>query len=283
MPESNDVKLLHDLATDLLKSGDLATATQKLASAITDDFALAVTISADYLSRVVVTQNQKETFKMTRQKFNSQDKAAMAKLDEDFVIDDSGEVITEAALRLAVNRARRGRELAKERLMEWLAAGDLPWSCMQWDGLDAESHTETEAEAESEIFSEAYMAILRLLNTLPKYEREELLHQVQCSLADVNRMYGQVVFGDEDDLAGCAAAIHAAGLEAEIEYVSDEDDLPDGFTPTTTVAATGVSKLRQDEFARWLHALVEPFGGIVMEAGYAGPAPDHTKPRPTDH
>jgi hypothetical protein len=28
--------------------------------------------------------------------------------------------------------------LAKERLQEWLARGDLPWSCMQWDGLNAE-------------------------------------------------------------------------------------------------------------------------------------------------
>ena len=28
--------------------------------------------------------------------------------------------------------------LAKERLREWLAAGELPWSCMSWKGLDAE-------------------------------------------------------------------------------------------------------------------------------------------------
>jgi hypothetical protein len=28
--------------------------------------------------------------------------------------------------------------LAEIRLKEWLAAGELPWSCMQWDGLDAE-------------------------------------------------------------------------------------------------------------------------------------------------
>ena len=28
--------------------------------------------------------------------------------------------------------------LAKERLREWLAAGELPWSCMSWEGLDAE-------------------------------------------------------------------------------------------------------------------------------------------------
>ena len=31
------------------------------------------------------------------------------------------------------------RALAKERLMEWLAAGKLPWSCMSWEGLDAAS------------------------------------------------------------------------------------------------------------------------------------------------
>ena len=141
-------------------------------------------------------------------------------------------------------------------------------------------NTETETEA---VFSKTLMDILRQLDTLPKNEREELLHQVQCSLADVNRMYGQVLFGDEDDLAGGTAAIRAAGLEAEIEYVSDEDDLPDGFTPTTTVAVTGVSKLSQGEFFYWLYALGEPCGGTLMEAGYGDPAPDHTKPRPTDH
>ena len=31
-----------------------------------------------------------------------------------------------------------GSVLAKIRLQEWLAAGELPWSCMQWDGLNAE-------------------------------------------------------------------------------------------------------------------------------------------------
>ena len=31
-----------------------------------------------------------------------------------------------------------GMVLAKERLGEWLAAGELPWSCMSWKGLDAE-------------------------------------------------------------------------------------------------------------------------------------------------
>ena len=56
MPESNDAKRLHDLATDLLKSGDIATATSKLATAITDDFVLAVTISAEYLSRLAAAQ-----------------------------------------------------------------------------------------------------------------------------------------------------------------------------------------------------------------------------------
>jgi hypothetical protein len=41
------------------------------------------------------------------------------------------------ALALAV--AALGSEaLAKERLTEWLAAGELPWTCMQWNGLDAE-------------------------------------------------------------------------------------------------------------------------------------------------
>jgi hypothetical protein len=41
------------------------------------------------------------------------------------------------ALALAV-RAFGSVVLAKERLREWLAAGELPWSCMSWNGLDAE-------------------------------------------------------------------------------------------------------------------------------------------------
>jgi hypothetical protein len=150
------------------------------------------------------------------------------------------------------------------------------------------TETETETETKTEALrSKTLMDILRQLDTLPKYEREELLHQVQCSLADVNWMYGQVVFGDEDDLAGCTAVIRAAGfeatIEAEIDYITDEDDHADGFASTTTVAVTGVSKLREDEFGRWLYDLVKPFGGMVMEAGYASPTPDHTKPRPTNH
>jgi hypothetical protein len=40
---------------------------------------------------------------------------------------------------LALAVAALGSEaLAKERLTEWLAAGELPWTCMQWNGLDAE-------------------------------------------------------------------------------------------------------------------------------------------------
>ena len=71
-------------------------------------------------------------------------------------------------------------------------------------------NTETEAE---EFFSKALMVILLLLDTLPRNEREELLHHVQCSLADVNRMYGQVLFSDgyddveKDDLAGGIADV----------------------------------------------------------------------------
>ena len=38
-------------------------------------------------------------------------------------------------------------ELAEERLMEWLAAGELPWSCMAWKGLSAEEIAREEGEA----------------------------------------------------------------------------------------------------------------------------------------
>ena len=57
-------------------------------------------------------------------------------------------------------------------------------------------NTETETETET-FFSDTLMSILSLLKTLPRGEREELLHHVKCSLADVNRMYGQVLFGQD--------------------------------------------------------------------------------------
>ena len=54
------------------------------------------------------------------------------------------------ALMLAIPRFGSGI-LAKERLKEWLAAGDLPWSCMQWDGLDAEGIARLDQENEDMI------------------------------------------------------------------------------------------------------------------------------------
>jgi hypothetical protein len=47
------------------------------------------------------------------------------------------------ALELAV-RALGSVALAKEQLIEWLAAGKLPWSCMKWNGLDAEDIAKAE-------------------------------------------------------------------------------------------------------------------------------------------
>ena len=50
------------------------------------------------------------------------------------------------ALELAV-AALGSVVLAKERLKEWLAAGKLPWSCMSWEGLDAEGIAKLERES----------------------------------------------------------------------------------------------------------------------------------------
>ena len=49
------------------------------------------------------------------------------------------------ALALAVPALRVGGtgERAAE---EWLAAGELPWSCMSWEGLDAEGIARLEQE-----------------------------------------------------------------------------------------------------------------------------------------
>ena len=52
-------------------------------------------------------------------------------------------------------------------------------------------------------FNETLMDVLRLLDTLPRHEREELLHHVKCSLAEFNRIYAQAYFTDDDDQAAC--------------------------------------------------------------------------------
>lgn len=124
------------------------------------------------------------------------------------------------------------------------------------------------------------MTVLRLLETMSKDEREELLFYVKCSLADVNRMYAEVMFSEEDDLGGGMAAIRAAGLETAIAYEFKEDD-PGGIPPTVFVAVTGVSKLREHAFFGWLDAIVEPFGGMVWEDGYADRSPNPNASR--DH
>jgi hypothetical protein len=50
-----------------------------------------------------------------------------------------------AALALAVE-ALGTVELAKKQLIEWLAAGKLPWSCMKWKGLTAEEIAKAEQQ-----------------------------------------------------------------------------------------------------------------------------------------
>jgi hypothetical protein len=42
--------------------------------------------------------------------------------------------------------------LAKERLREWLAAGEVPWSCMWWKGLNAEDLAELKQERDGFFF-----------------------------------------------------------------------------------------------------------------------------------
>ena len=51
--------------------------------------------------------------------------------------------------------------------------------------------TAQDPATETPFFSEKLMDILELLPTLPRHEREEVLHHVTCSLAEFNRMYAQ--------------------------------------------------------------------------------------------
>ena len=53
--------------------------------------------------------------------------------------DDTSSTIDWIWLRDALGRAAPppgSVALAKERLREWLVAGELPWSCMDWEALD---------------------------------------------------------------------------------------------------------------------------------------------------
>jgi hypothetical protein len=51
------------------------------------------------------------------------------------------------ALALATERLG-SKALAEKRLMEWLGVGDVPWSCMEWKGLDAEQFAKRRREKE---------------------------------------------------------------------------------------------------------------------------------------
>ena len=84
--------------------------------------------------------------------------------------------------------------------------------------------TAQDPATETPFFSEKLMDILELLPTLPRHEREEVLHHVTCSLAEFNRMYAQALFIDDDDQAGAFAALRANGFEPTIDCIVDEDE-----------------------------------------------------------
>ena len=66
-------------------------------------------------------------------------------------------------------------------------------------------------------FNETLTGRSAAADTLPRHEREELLHHVKCSLAEFNRMYAQAYFTDDDDQAGAFAALRENGLEPTID------------------------------------------------------------------
>jgi hypothetical protein len=144
----------------------------------------------------------------------------------------------------------------------------------------SETNLPEQSDAETEtLFSETLMAVLRILDTLPRHEREELLHHVKCSLAEFNRMYAQAFCTDDDDMEGAFAALRENGFESTIDCVLDEDE---ALERTTCVDIHGVSALRDSEFHGWTTHLLKPFGGYVDSAGYADP-PGPGARRPTDH
>ena len=132
------------------------------------------------------------------------------------------------------------------------------------------------SNSEADFFSETLLAVLRILDTLPRDEREELLHHVQCSLAEFNRMSAQAYFTDDDDLEGAFAALRENGFEPTIDCVFGEDEV-------SCVVITGVSTIRDSAFLGWLTKLLKPFGGYVEWAGYADPPPRPDARRRTDH
>jgi hypothetical protein len=84
-------------------------------------------------------------------------------------------------------------------------------------------------ETKPEVFSKTLMSMLKMLGTLPRSAREELLHHVTCSLAKSNRMYAQAYFDD----ASAFATLRENGFEPTIACAFGEDD---GLPPTVCVA-----------------------------------------------
>ncbi len=144
----------------------------------------------------------------------------------------------------------------------------------------SETNPPEQPDAETEtLFSDTLMAVLRMLDTLPRHEREELEHHVKCSLAGFNRMYAQAYFTADDDQVGAFEALRENGFEPVIDCTFGEDD---GLPPMICMDIHGVSAIRDSEFLGWITTLLKPFGGIVHEAGYADPPGPDAK-RPTGH
>jgi hypothetical protein len=82
-------------------------------------------------------------------------------------------------------------------------------------------------------------------------------------------MQADVLFLDPNDLNPGTAAL----LEAGFDVVENLVDWIDEAGPTVFVRVGITSAIGEDDLLHWLQEVVEPFGGDVIEAGVADPAP----------
>jgi hypothetical protein len=79
------------------------------------------------------------------------------------------------------------------------------------------------------------------------------------------RMEAEILFLDPDDVGPGSAALVEHGFKVEVlDYIDD-------YGPTVWIKAEVTSELGESRFLDWVHGIVEPLHGDVVEAGLSHP------------
>ena len=131
--------------------------------------------------------------------------------------------------------------LAKKRLTEWLAAGEVPWSCMSWKGLDAEGIADKKRRnSEGVVFFVDIVSVAYHPGD-PQFWRAGLNIDWEDNGARERGTYGAQALGIKVSRAHLIALlpedphkneqVRGAGvwIAAEVKRMKEAGDIPDGI------------------------------------------------------